>query len=173
MSNWIFDALEWAHNHGVWEIIIIVGGLSIWAKLFPRRRIRNLNLYMRPVRQDAQAQFPLVIYLGIRNYTGRTVVLSNPFIRFDRDLRAPPEAHGDSPSGDIEIKFPDQNREVYSEVEFLLRNKDNVNTIIPLDPTHSDAEVQTALNRKRLGRLTVTCTWIQEKPQIETYGPRL
>ncbi len=172
MADWIFDALEWAHKHGVWEILIIVGGLSIWAKLFPRRRIRNLNFYMRPAR-NKHAQFPLIIYLEIRNYTGRTVVLSNPFIRLDRDLRAPPEAHGDSPSGDIEIKFPDQNRQLYSEVEFLLRNKDNVNTIIPLEPTHSHAEVQTALNRKRLGRLTVTCTWIQETPQVETYRRRL
>jgi hypothetical protein len=172
MANWIFDALEWAHKHGIWDILIIAGGLSIFAKLFPRRRIRNLNFYLRQVR-DAQEQFPLCIYLEIRNYTGRTVVLSNPSIRLDRDLHAPPEAHGDSPSGDIEIKFPDPNRQLFTEVEYLLRNKENVHTIIPLDPTHTDAEVQAALRRKRVGRLNVTCTWMQETPQVERYSRRI
>lgn len=172
MATWIFDALEWAHKHGVWEILIIVGGLSIWTKLFPRRRIRNLNFYMREMRNE-DAQFPLSIYLEIRNYTGRTVILSNPSIRLDRDLRAPPQAHGDSPSGDLEIKFPDPNRQLYSEVEFLLRNKETVHPILPLDPGHSDIDVQTALKQKRVGRLTVTCTWMQETPQVEIYRRRL
>jgi hypothetical protein len=164
------DALRWAHEHGIWELasfLIFVGGIIIGARFvfFPRRRIRNLNFYTRAAR-NTHPQFPLIIYLEIRNYTGCTVVLSSPFISY-RNLRPPPEAHGDSPSGEYEIKFPDPGNQTLSEVEAFLRNKESTNTIIPLDPTHSDQEVRTALSHKRLGSLTLTCTWLQDKPVVE------
>jgi hypothetical protein len=113
-----------------------------------------------------------MIYLEIRNYTGRTVVLSNPFFNF-RDLLPPPEAHGDSPTGEYEIKFPDPTNQTYSEVEAFLRNKENVHTIIPLDPTQTDQQAQVALQKARVGTLTLTCTWIQEKPHTEKLRRRL
>jgi hypothetical protein len=171
-----FDDLHWAHIHGVWELLsflILVAGAVVGLKLafFHRRRIRNLNFYTRPVR-DPSAQFPLIIYIEIRNYTGRTVVLSSPFIRF-RDLRPSPDAHGDTLSGEYEIKFPDPSGQQLTEIEFLLRNKENVRTYMPLDPTLSDPEVQTALKKRRLGSMTVTCTWMSEKPLVEKLVRRL
>ena len=172
----VFDALRWAHEHGIWELasfLILVGGIFIAVKLafFPRRRIPYLNFYLRPVRNQ-HPQFPFLIYLQIRNYTGRTVVLSSPYISY-RDLRPPPEAHGDLPSKEYEIKFPDPRNKELAEVEYLLRNKENVETIIPLDPTHTDQEVQTALRQNRSGFLNLTCTWLQEKPMVEKLRRRI
>jgi hypothetical protein len=168
--------LRWLHEHGIWEIasfLLLVAGAVVGVRLafFPRKRIRNLNFFTRVVRAG-HPQFPLIVYLEIRNYTGRTVVLSSPFMRYC-DLRPPAEAHGDTPSGEYEIKFPDPQSRQLSEVEYLLRNKENVQTIIPLDPTHSDQEVQSAYHEKRLGSLTVTCTWLQEKPVVEKLVRRL
>ena len=99
-------------------------------------------------------------------------MLSSAFIRY-RDLRPPPEAHGDLPSKEIEIKFPDRPDINFTEVEYLLRHKENVRTIIPLDPTHSDQQAQIALSRNRVGFLTVTCTWLQEKPFVERLRRRI
>ena len=98
--------------------------------------------------------------------------MSSAYIRY-RDLRPPPEAHGDLPFKEIEIKFPDPPNRNLTEVEYLLRHKENVQTIIPLDPTHSDQQAQTALSRNRVGSLTVTCTWLQEKPIVEKLRRRL
>ena len=173
----VFNALRWAHEHGIWELasfLSLVGGISIGLKLafIPRRRIRNLNFAPNLARNQHQ-QFPLAIYLQIRNYTGRSVVMSSAYIRY-RDLRPPPEARGgDLPSKEFEIKFPDPANGNLTEVEYLLRHKENVQTIIPLDPTYSDQQVQTALSRNRVGSLTVTCTWLQEKPIVEKLRRRL
>ena len=172
----VFNALRWAHEHGIWELasfLSLVGGILIGLKLafIPRRRIRNLNFAPNLARNQNQ-QFALAIYLQIRNYTGRSVVMSSAYIRY-RDLRPPPEVHGDLPSKEIEIKFPDPPNRNLTEVEYLLRHKENVQTIIPLDPTHSDQQAQTALSRNRVGSLTVTCTWLQEKPIVEKLRRRL
>jgi hypothetical protein len=122
--NTFFDVAHWAHEHGVWEFLQFLGisGILVGLRLlvFPRRRIRNLNFHIRLARNQ-HPQFPLILHLEIRNYTGRTVVLSSPFIRYGQ-IRPPLQAHGDSPSKEYEIKFPDAINTNLTEVEFLLRN---------------------------------------------------
>jgi hypothetical protein len=174
--DYVVSFLKWSNDHGIWDaaqFLVVAFGLGIGVKLifFPRRRIRNLNFFTR-LERESHAQFPLRIHLELRNYTGTTVVLSSPFFVY-RELRPAPQAHGDIPSGEYEIKFPNPTGQLLSEVEYLLRNKESVVTFIPLDPQHSDDEVKKALERQCAGTLTVICTWLKEKPQIEKLARRI
>jgi hypothetical protein len=178
MQRWgnFFTLLKWANDHGVWaaaQAIILAASFVIGLRIiyFPRRRIRNLNFHARLVRSERN-KFRLMIYLELRNYTGRSVVLSSPFFRYV-DLRAPSEAHGDTPSREYEIRFPNFGGKELTEVEYLLRNKEAVHTIIALDPTHTDQEVHRALNRHRVGILTVNCIWLQDTPRAQKLSRRI
>ncbi|MGH8370306.1 MAG: hypothetical protein ACRESC_04935 [Gammaproteobacteria bacterium] len=172
----LFILLKWANDHGVWaavQAIVLVASFVIGLKIiyFPRRRIRNLNFHARLVRSERN-KFRLMIYLELRNYTGRTVVLSSPFFRY-LDLRAPSEAHGDTPSREYEIRFPNNGGKELTEVEYLLRNKEAVHTIIALDPTHTDQEVHRALNKHRIGTFIVKCIWLQDAPRVQKLSRRI
>lgn len=163
------DLLRWSNEYGVWSIaqfLILAVTFFLGLKIFylPRRRIRNLNFKVQFLRSNRHA-YPSHIYLEFRNYTGRSVVLSSPFFRY-RKLRPPPDAHGDTLSGEYEVKFPGSSKEL-SEVEYLLRNKESVHTIIPLDPAHTDEEVNAMHAKRRIGILTVMCTWLQDRPQVD------
>jgi hypothetical protein len=93
-------------------------------------------------------------------------VLSSPFFRY-RKLRPPPDAHGDTLSGEYEIKFPSPNGKSLTEVDYLLRNKESVHTIIPIDPEHSEKEVDEMHAKRRIGKLTVMCTWLSDRPKVD------
>jgi hypothetical protein len=139
----VVDAMEWAIKHGIWEIVTAIAavvGLSIGIKIvfWSRRRVRNLNFFTRPIRDGSN--YPLKVYVEIRNYTGCSVVLSVPYFVFAR-LRPDPNARGHSSSGEIEVKFPGLTNNNLTEVEYLLRHRDNVSTWVPIDPAHTDAEV--------------------------------
>jgi hypothetical protein len=159
--------MRWAAEHSLWEMlntaillaVSATGVIFFWAK----RRVRNLNFFTRCVRD--QSEYPLKIYLELRNYTGRSVVISSPFFVCTR-LRPDPNARGDSPSGKLEIKFPDRSNTLLTEVEYLLRHRENVSTWMPIDPAHSNEEVNEAIKRRHVGKFHCMCTWLQEKPKI-------
>jgi len=165
--------LEWmrtANQYGLWEFIstlvllvssVLGFGIYFWAK----RRVRNLNFFFRPVRNQIDG-YPLVVNIEIRNFTGRTVVISNPFFRF-RSIRPDPNSRCDSPSGDHEIKFPRHAKApVLDQVEYMLRHGETVGTWAPLDPKHSDKEVNDALAERRVGTMHCTCVWLCDRPKV-------
>lgn len=175
-SGYFLTLLKWANDHGLWaaaQSIVLIASFVIGLKIiyFPRRRIRNLNFHARLLRSERN-KFRLMIYLELRNYTGRSVVLSSPFFRY-LDLRPPSEAHGDTPSREYEIRFPGNGGKDLTEVEYLLRNKESVHTMIALDPMHTDQEVQRALGKHRIGTLTVTCIWLQDTPRGQKLARRI
>jgi hypothetical protein len=165
----IDSALLWLANHDIWGLITTavlimttIGGILYLR--YAKRRVRNLNFFVSFKRENI-SDYPLKIYVEIRNYTGRSVVFTNPFFKF-KDLRVDPQGRGDSSSGEIEVKFPDPNKQYLSEVEYMLRYKENVTTWIPLDPAHTDDEVKEALRQRRVGTLNCICAWLEDKPRI-------
>jgi len=164
----ISACMLWAHEHGVWDIInTLLFGLSLTGVtilLWRRRRIRNLNFFVRRLPRD-DSDYPLKVYVEIRNYTGRSVVISAPYFVYAR-LRADPNARGHSPSREYEIKFPDPVSGRLTEVEYLLRHRENVSTWVPIDPAHTDDEVDAAIRRGGVGKLHCMCTWLQDTPKV-------
>src|SRR6266536_1920889 len=143
----VFQFMRWAADHGLWElistIVIVVSAIIGASYLFwTKRRVRHLNFFVLRVRD--QSNYPLKVYVEIRNYTGKSVVISFPYFVY-RAVRRDPNAHGDSPTGEYEIKFPGQNQQILTEIDYLLRHGENVSTWVPLDPTHTDQEVDEAI----------------------------
>lgn len=168
--------LEWTNQYGIWGIaqfLILIVSFFIGLKFiyFPRRRIRNLNFNVNFVRNNRH-DYPSYIHLEFRNFTGRSVVLSSPFFRY-RKLQPPSDARGDTLSGEYEMKFPGANGKEMTEVEYLLRNKESVHTIIPIDPEHADEEVNEMHRRRRIGTVTVMCVWIQDRPTMDKLVRRI
>ena len=162
------EFLLWANARGVWQIAnllvvflsaIIGFGLIFWSK----RRVKHLNFFLKGHRDSSN--YPHKLYLEIRNYTGRSVVISSPFYKYI-GLRADPNARGDSPSEEFEIKFAHPKEDQLTEVEYLIRNKESVSTWIPIDPTHKDTEVEKAIHDHRTVKFSCVCTWLEEKPRV-------
>lgn len=164
----IAQSLAWLADHGVWDLLqaaVVTLSAVVGAKLFffPKTRIRNLNL---TTSWHQGGQFPSRVHLQLRNYTGVTIVISNPFFVY-RALRPDPQAHGHSSKAEFEIKFPSLDGAMLSEVEYLLRHKENVSTFASLDPSHSEEEVARALTTRRVGTLHLTVTWLTQRPHTE------
>ncbi len=161
--------LKWTNEHGLWgfiqALIILIGVvLGIKIILLPKKRIKNLN-YFTQLKRNQHPQYHLIIYLEIRNYTGKSVVISSPYFIF-KSIRPDPDARGDNLQGEYEIKFPNIQNDMLTEVEYLIRNKEQVHTFIPLDPAHSDTEVEKALREKQVGTIDCICTLLEEKPKV-------
>jgi hypothetical protein len=167
--------MRWAHEHALWEMIsvllVIFGGALTWVFLFwPKRRVRNLNFFIARARDESP--HPLKLNVEIRNFTGRNLLISGAYF-VHKELRSAPQAHGDSPTKEMEIKFPRPAGDVLIEAEYLLRHKESVATWIPLDPEHTDGEVDAALAKRRAGKLYCMCTWLQDKPTVHKLVRRI
>ena len=168
--------LRWAEEHGIWDLIstvvLFLSALIGFAVIFwSKRRVRNLNFFVRRVRDEDDSSYPLKVYVELRNYTGRSVVLSTPYFMYSK-LRPDANARGDSPSREYEVKFPDMKGKL-TEVEYLLRHRENVSTWVPVDPTHTDKDVDKAIQQRNVGKLHFMCTWLQDKPKVHELKRRI
>ena len=154
------------------QTVVLIGSVLVGVKLlfFPRTRVRHLNFATR-IRQG-DAEFPLRLDLEIRNLTGRTAVISNAWFEFGK-LRPDARAQGDTPSGEFEVKFPGPDGRTLTEVEYLVRTKESLFTYVPLDPTQSTQEAEAALAAHKVGRITCTVTWLDEKPRSQQLRRKL
>lgn len=172
----VFALLRWAAEHALWDmlsaLVLLLSALAGFAILFwAKRRVRNLDFFtIRHPRDDSD--YPLKIYVEIRNYTGTSVVISSPYFKSGR-LRLHPNARGEGFSRGYEVRFPDPASQMLTEVECLLRHRENVATWIPIDPSHTDQEVDEAIKHHTVGTLHCMCTWLQEKPKVHKLRPKI
>jgi hypothetical protein len=163
------------NEHGLWSMtqtLVLAGSALIGVKLlfFPKARVRHLNFSTR-IRGGDQ-EFPLRLDLEIRNLTGRTAVVSNAWFEFGK-LRPDPRALGDTPSGEFEVKFPGADGHSLTEVEYLVRTKESLFTYIMLDPSHTVQEAETALAAHKVGTITCTVTWLDDRPRSQQLRRKL
>jgi hypothetical protein len=147
-------------------LVIVASAVTGFKLLFwTKRRIANLNFFVSSQR-DASA-YPLKVLVEIRNYTGSAVVIFAKHYVYKGGLRRDPNARGDTATGEHELKFPERTGVILQEVEYLLRHRESVCTWVPIDPTHTDQEVDAALKHKNVAELHLTCTWLREKPTVD------
>jgi hypothetical protein len=70
----VFAWMLWADQHGVWGIVstivlLVSAAIGFTVLFWAKRRVRNLNFFVRRLRD--QSNYPLKVYVEIRNYTGR------------------------------------------------------------------------------------------------------
>ena len=172
----MFEVLKNANDHGIWDMISVLVlipsfFLAIYLLFLPRRRVPNLNFHITSTRDDSN--YPLRINIEIRNLTGRAVVISHPSFKFAGILRGHPQAHRHTETGEYEIKFAGQQPQQLTEIECLLRHTENTQTWVPVDPEHTDEQVNQAIQSMRAGMLICTCTWFQEKPKSHKLKTKL
>lgn len=153
-------------------MLVLIGSAIIGFKFlfFPKSRVRHLNFSTRI--REGTTEFPLRMDVEIRNLTGRSIVISNAWFEFGK-LKPDPNALGDSPSGEYEVKFPGPDPRQLTEVEFLVRTKESLLTYIPLDPSTGMAAAEAALAAHKVGRFTCTVTWLDERPRSHQLRRRL
>lgn len=161
----MYDLLLEANKLGIWSLIscliLFFGSISgivyiFWAK----RNVKHLNFFVNYTRDNSN--YPLKINFEIRNYTGRSVVISYAYFRYNK-LRPDEKARGDTLTERYELKFPGDG--YLTEVEYFLRHKEKVNTWMSFDPEHTDEEIKNAIEKRKVGILSCFLTWIEEKPR--------
>ena len=144
--------------------IVIAGVVFGSFYFFRKRRVPMLNIFTSHSKRQG-VNYTSLINVEFRNFTGCGIAICNPYFKY-RDLKPDPVAHRDSYSGEAEVKFRGVDGNVLTEIETFLRHKESTATWIPVDPTHSNEEVKSALNSKRVGILYFTCVWITKKPKV-------
>lgn len=112
-------------------------------------------------------QFPLKLWLEIRNQTGSDVVIRSDYFFCNGSLRASKKAAGNPSTRRYEIKFPQGDNLVL--LETILLNGGLVRTYFPVDETHSESELQTAIANAQSGEFHYTCYWLSQTPITRRY----
>jgi hypothetical protein len=167
--------LKWINERGLWSmtqtgVLAVSALIGVKLVFFPKQRVRHLNFSTR-IHGGGQ-DFPLRLDLEIRNLTGRTAVVSNAWFEFGK-LRPDLHAQGDTPSGEFEVKFPGADGHALTEVEYLVRTKESLFTYIMLDPSHTIPEAEAALAAHKVGTITCTVTWLDERPRSQKLRRKL
>ena len=175
MLNKIFEKLIFLNNLGTWDIVnvlILVSGVIFGSLYFARsRRIPMLNIFTYHNKR-AGVNYTSLINIEFRNYIGCSVVICNPYFKYT-DLRPDPVAHGDSYSGEYEVKLIGKNGNALTEIEAFIPHKENTSTWVPIDPAHTEEEIKTALKNKKIGILYFTCIWVTGKPKVKKFKIRI
>ena len=167
--NWLIPTLIFLNDLGVWEMLnflIVIAGIIIGSVYFFRkRRVPMLNIFISHSKRPEGQNYTSLINIEFRNFTGCSIAICNPYFKY-RKLRSDPVAHRDSYSGEAEVKFKGTEGNGLTEIEAFLRHKESTATWIPVDPKHSDEEIKSTLDNKRVGILYFTCVWVIEKPKV-------
>jgi len=127
----------------------------------------NRNLTFNVSYKLGGSQYPLKLWLDLRNQTGVDAVIKSHFFQCNKLLRPSRKAHGNPSTGEYEIKFPEQNN--LSLFDVLLRSGSHVETWFPLDETHTETEVQAAIASAQSGEFHFTCYWLGPLPIARLY----
>jgi len=165
----VIDNLIFLNSLGLWEMLnflLVIAGLAIGSVYFFRkRRVPMLNIFTTYSKRQEGQNYTSLINIEFRNFTGCSIAICNPYFKY-KNLRPDPAAHGDSYSGEYEVKFKGRNGTGLTEIEAFLPHKENASTWIPIDSAHSEEEIKAALGNKRVGTLYFTCIWVTEKPKV-------
>ncbi|MBL7131734.1 MAG: hypothetical protein ISS45_10125 [Candidatus Omnitrophica bacterium] len=161
----MIDFLEVMAKWGIWDIIGLVGAAVptsiILFYLFPRKSIRNFYIDAR--RDSINQIYPKVIRIELRNHTNQSLyVLSDGFV-FSGIITASPNAAKDVATQVCEVKFEGRQPRLLTEVDTLIRPNQIISTWVPVDPNHSDHDIDAVLGRRNVGILRLRCQRLSER----------
>lgn len=108
--------------------------------------------------------YPLKLMIDIRNSTGVPVVITSRYFKIGSAIRPHPKAKGNPARGEYEINFPLPGTTNFTEFDYLLSVGDTVTPWMPIDPTHTDAELQAAISSAVCGEWHITYNWLGPNP---------
>ena len=155
------DFLILAAKYDSWSllslIILILGSVAGYWKFYrPRKSIRNLIVKFHYERAPGW-NFPLRITVVFANHTGKNIHIASATFKCD-DLRPDPNAMGDTHTGKMPLKFPKEvtsengtKHSLLQEFEYYLKVDESTGSYAPIDPNHTNDEVEDAFRRGKTG----------------------
>jgi len=94
-----------------------------------------------------------------------------------KNIRPDPKATRASSPDLLEIKFienaPQQNSPPTLNVDSIIRHGENKSIWVPLDPGHSDEELEHALKIGKIGSIKAEILWFGDKPVFTRFRPKI
>jgi hypothetical protein len=122
--------------------------------------VMTTQLTFSPSVDRGGTHFPLKLRLEIRNTTGQSVLITSQYFEFSKGLRPHANAKGNPAKNQFEVKFAPPGGANLNQFTVIIHPNQAVSTWIPLDPSHTDAEVQGAIASQACGKWHYTCDWL-------------
>lgn len=164
---------------GVWDILTAVAALnlSFFFVYKYRKRLPLFSIHISYCCGSKHPLYPNVLVFEIRNLMDAPIVVSRPNFRFSSNLKPGNGAHGNSATGDFEVKFRPINSEGdvvlgHSYTSILLRHRDSAFSYMPIDDELSEADLLYIINKNsfidrvfkknKLGSLSLSVVVLRE-----------
>jgi hypothetical protein len=103
---------------------------------------------------------PLKLWIDIRNTTGLSVLVTSKYFEFGTALRPDVNAKGNPAQNQYEIKFAAPGSTDLNQFQVLIHSNQSTSTWTAFDPTHTDAEVRSAIASAACGTWNYSCDWL-------------
>ncbi len=152
----IMEFLQTLNDIGFWDMLTFaVATIGVMSLLLVRKkRISQFSVHFTYFFGTDYANYPNVVCLEVRNLMDSPVVISRPNFRFRGGLMPGNNAHGNSATGDYEIKFRevDTKGEIqrgFSYASMMLRHRGIAFSFIPIDDGLTEEQFLAMLNHGR------------------------
>ena len=140
--------IKWAKDQGLWDFLTAGAGLFISTIVVSkwRSRIPEFSVYMSYSLATGHPNYPNVLNIEVRNLMDSPLVFGRPNFRFAKGIKGGRFAHGNTATGDYEIKFRpiDPSGEPvpgYSYTVAMLRHRECAYSYLPLDDDWVEADL--------------------------------
>jgi hypothetical protein len=106
------------------------------------------------------SSFPLKLAFDIRNTTNFSALITSKYFKVGRSLRPQINAGGNPARNEYEIKFTPPGGNTLNQFHVLLHPNDTASTWFPLDQSHADQDVQSAISSATCGEWHYSCDWL-------------
>ncbi|UJF18469.1 IS66 family transposase [Vibrio sp. SS-MA-C1-2] len=142
----IVKLLQLLNSMGFWDIITIALALFAgWYYLFRKAKLRDVSVHITYYIGASNPLWPNVLNFEVRNLMHVPVVITNPLFHFSNHLKSGNNAHGNTSTGDYEIKFRPIDSQGHvikgkSYTTYLLNHRDCMFAYVPIDDNLSERE---------------------------------
>lgn len=179
-----FQWIKWAKEQGIWDFLTALSGFLISSILVVkwRKKIPEFSVYLTYSMNTGHKNYPNVLNIELRNLMDAPLVVGRPNFRFTEGYTAGRYAHGNTATGDFEIKFRPVGVDGlpvpgYSYTHVMLRHREQAYSYLPLPDDWDEARLMEAIKPKRrwglfkqekgLGTLYLNVVLLkEEKPRV-------
>jgi hypothetical protein len=147
--------IKWAKDQGVWDFLTAGAGLLISTALVSKwkKKIPEFSVFLTYSLNTGHKNYPNVLNIEVRNLMDSPLVIGRPNFKFAKGLRGGRYAHGNTATGDYEIKFRPIGTDGkpipgYSYTNVMLRHREQAYSYLPLPDDWSEADLLAAAQTK-------------------------
>jgi hypothetical protein len=179
--------IKWAKDQGLWDFVTAGSGLLISSVLVSKwkKKIPEFSVHLTYSLGTGHKNYPNVLNIELRNLMDSPLVIGRPNFKFASGMKAGRFAHGNTATGDYEIKFrpigtDGQPIPGYSYTNVMLRHREQAYSYLPLPDDWNEAALLEAIapkkylwgilkSEKGLGTLFLNVVLLKdEKPKVVT-----